>query len=69
MNHEELNIVSRLLQAEAGVTVQWFSGNAMQGILLKGNKNGSDFKVSIREQDIDLSKSIAALGICIDEDI
>ena len=25
VNHEELNVVSRLLQAEAEVTVQWFS--------------------------------------------
>ena len=65
-----------MLQAEAEVTVQWFSGNAMQansakfqGILLKGNKDGSDFKVSIRWQDIDFSKSITALGICIDENV
>ena len=38
-----------------------------QGILLKGNKHASDFKVSIRGQDIDFSESITALGICIDE--
>ena len=76
VNHEELNVVSRLLQAEAEVTVQWFSENAMQanpakfqGILFKGNKDGSDFKVSIRGQDIDFSKSITALGICIDENL
>ena len=65
-----------MLQAEAEVTVQWFSENAMQanptkfqGILLKGNKDGSDFKVSIKGQDIDFSKSITALGICIDENL
>ena len=70
----ELHVVSRLLQAEAEVTVNWFSENAMQanpakfqGILLKGNKHASDFKVSIRGQDIDFSESITALGICIDE--
>ena len=40
-----------------------------QGILLKGNKDGSDFKVFIRGQDIDFSKSITALGICIDENL
>ena len=75
VNPEELN-VSRLLQAEAEVTVQWFSENAMQanpakfrGILFKGNKDGSDFKVSIRGQDIDFSKSITALRICIDENL
>ena len=62
-----------MLQAEAEVTVQWFFENAMQAnpakfqdILLKENKDGSDFKVSIRGQDIDFSKSITALGICID---
>ena len=76
VNHEELNVVCRLLQAEAEVIVQWFSENAMQanpakfpGILLKGNKERSDFKVSIRGQDIDFSKSITALGICIDENL
>ena len=76
VNHEELNVVSRLLQAEAEVTVQWFSENAMQtnpakfqDILLKGNKDGSDFKVSIRGQDINFFKSVTALGICIDENL
>ena len=72
VNHEELNVVSRLLQAEA--TVQWFSENAMQanpakfhGILMKGYEDDSDCKVSITGQDIDFSKSITALTICIDE--
>ena len=76
VNHMELHVVSRLLQAEAEVTVKWFSENAMQanpakfqGILLKGNKHASDFKVSIRGQDIDFSESITALGICIDENL
>ena len=52
--------VSRLLQAEAEVTVKRFYENAMQanpakfqGILLKGNKHAPYFKVSIRRQDID----------------
>ena len=40
-----------------------------QGVLFKGNKDGSDFKVSIRGQDIDFSYSITALGICIDENL
>ena len=72
VNHAELYVVSRLLQAEAEATVQWFSENPMQanpakfqGILLKGNKYMSDFKDSIRRQDIDCSKSITALGVCI----
>ena len=76
VNHEELNVVSRLLQADAEVTVKWFSENSMQenplkfqGILLKGNKDCSDFKVSIRGQDINFFKSITALGICIDENL
>ena len=30
VNHMELHVVSRLLQAEAEVTVKWFSENAMQ---------------------------------------
>ena len=68
VNHEELNVVSRLLHAEAEVTVKWFSKNSIQanpakfqGILLKGNKDCSDFKVSMRGQDIHFSKSITAL--------
>ena len=76
VNHEGLNVVSRLRQAEDEVTVQWFSENAMQanpakfqGILLKGNKDGSDFKVCIRGQDIDFSRSITALRIYIDENL
>ena len=76
VNHVELHVVSHLLQAEAEATVQWFSENSMQanpakfqGILLKGNKYVSDFKVSIRGQDVDFSKSISALGVCIDENL
>ena len=59
VNHVELH-VSRLLQAEAESTVQWSSEHSMhanpvkfQGILLKGNKYVSGFKVSIRGQDVD----------------
>ena len=69
VNHAELHVVSRLLQAEAEATIQCFSENSMQanpakfqGILLKGNKYVSDFKVSTRGQDVDISKSITALG-------
>ena len=61
VNHAELHVVSRLLQAEAEATVHWFSENAMQantakfqGILLKGNKYMSDFKVSIGGQDVEI---------------
>ena len=68
VNHEELNVVSCLLQAEVEVALQWFSENGMQanpvkfqGILLIGNKDGSDFK--------SICKSITALGICIDENL
>ena len=40
-----------------------------QGLLLKGNKPATDFRVSIRGQEITFSKSITALGICIDENL
>ena len=40
-----------------------------QGILFKGKKHVSDFKVSIDELDIPFSKSITALGVCIDENL
>ena len=77
VNHNELNVLSRQLQAEAEVTVQlWFSDNAMkanpakfQGSLLKGNKEAGDFRVMIQGQEIEFSKSITALGICIDENL
>ena len=64
------------MRAEAEVTVQWFFDNAMeanptkfQGLLLKGNKQASEFSVSVQGQEIEFSKSITALGICIDENI
>ena len=76
VNYVELNVVSRLLQAEAEVTVKWLSENAVQanpskfqGISLKGNGYAYDFKVYIRGQDIDFSESITALRICIDENL
>ena len=37
--------------------------------LLKGNKQASEFSVSVRGQGTEFSKSITALGICIDENI
>ena len=75
-NNKELDIVHRLLQSEAEVTVRWFCSNAMeanpskfQGILFKGNKQASDFKVSIGGQNIEFSKSMTSLRICIDENL
>ena len=40
-----------------------------QGILFKGNKQASDFKVSVGGQNIEFSKSMTSLGICIDENM
>ena len=40
-----------------------------QGLLLKGNKPANDFRVSIRGHEITFSKSITALGICINENL
>ena len=74
VNGKEINIVSRLLQSEAEVTVRWFCDNAMeanpgkfQGILFKGNKQVSDFKVSVDGHGIEFSNSMTSLGICIDD--
>ena len=71
---KELSIVSRLLQSKAEVTVRWFCENAMeanpskfQGILFKGNKQADDFKLSVNGHDIEFSKSMTSLGICIDD--
>ena len=76
VSHRELNILTRQLQTEAEVTIQWFADNAMeanpakfQGLLLKGNKQASDFRVIIQGQQIEFSKSITTLGICIDENL
>ena len=61
----QVNVLSRLLQSEAGVTVRWFCSNAIEtnpskflGILFKGNKQDSDFRVSVAGQDIEFSQSI-----------
>ena len=41
-----------------------------QGLLLKGNKQASDFRIiRIQGQQIEFSKSITTLGICIDENL
>ena len=76
VSHKELTILSWQLQTEAEVTVQWFFDNAMeanptkfQGLLLKGNKQASEFSVSVQGKEIEFSKSITALGICIDENL
>ena len=76
VSHRELNSLTRQLQTEAEVTIQWFADNAMeanpakfQGLLLKGNKQASDFRVIIQGQQIEFSKSITTLGICIDENL
>ena len=76
VNNKELDIVRRLLQSEAEVTVRWFCNNAMeanpskfQGILFKGNKQANDFNVSVGGQNIEFSKSMTSLGICIDENL
>ena len=76
VNSRELNIVSQLLRSEAEVTVRWFCSNVMeanpskfQGVLFKGNKQASDFKVSVGGQNIEFSKSMTLLGICIDENL
>ena len=70
--NNELDIVRWLLQSEAEVTVRWFCNNALeanpskfQRILFKGNKQASDFKVSVSGRNIEFSKSITSLGICI----
>ena len=67
-----LIILDSILEAE--VTVRWFCDNAMeanpskfQGILFKGNKQVSDFKVSVDGHDIGFSNSMTSLGICIDD--
>ena len=56
VSHKELALLSRQLQTEAEVMAQWFFDNAMeanptkfQGLLLKGNKQASDFPVCIRD--------------------
>ena len=74
VNSKELNIVSQLLQSEAEVTIRWFCSNAIypskfQGILFKGNKQASDFKVSLGGQNTEFSKSMTSLGISIDENL
>ena len=39
----------------------------LQGILFKGNKQVSDFKVSVDGHNIEFSNSMTSLGICIDD--
>ena len=76
VSHRELNSLTPQLQKEAEVTIQWVSDNTMEanpakfyGLLLKGNKQATDFRVIIQGQQIEFSKSITTLGICIDENL
>ena len=41
--------------------------NKFQGNLFKGNKEADDFKLSVNGHDIEFSKSMTSLGICIDD--
>ena len=70
VNNKELDIVRRLLQSGAEVTVRWFCNNAMEGNpckfqanILKGNKQASDFKVSFGGQNIEFSKSTTSKNL------
>ena len=64
VSHRELNSLTRQLQTEAEVTIQWFSDNAMEANpakfqgFLQGNKQASDFRVIIQVQQNEFSKSI-----------
>ena len=76
VNGKQLNMLSRLLQSEAEVTVRWFSENAMeanpskfQGFLFKGNNQAPELNVSVDGKDIEFCQSMTALGICIDENL
>ena len=62
VNCNEMNIVSRLLQSEAEVTIRWFCDDTveanlsrLQGILLKGVEHANDFNVSVDKHDTELS--------------
>ena len=50
---------------------QWHGVNhtEFQGLLLKGNKQASDFRLPLQVQEIEFSKSITALCIYFDENI
>ena len=59
VNDKELDIVRRLLQSKAAITIRRFCSNAMeanpskfQGILFKGNKQANDFEASTGGQNI-----------------
>ena len=67
------------LQADACKATQtspsagWICYNALeanptkcQGISFKGNKQVDDFKISVNGHDIEFSKSMTSLGICVE---
>ena len=61
-----------ILQSEAEVTVLWLCSIAMEanpskfpGILFKGNKQAND----LLADNIEFSKSMTSLGVCIDENL
>ena len=65
--------VSQAITPSTSPYAGWFCHNALetiptkfQGILFKGNKQVDDFKISAIGHDIEFSKSMTSLGICIE---
>ena len=68
-----MSMITRSLSAANSRLAGWICYNALeanptkcQGISFKGNKQVDDFKISVNGHDIELSKLMTSLEICVE---
>ena len=73
VSHQNIDVLSKQLENETRVMVEWFAENSMkvnaekfQGLILTGRRNNTDVQVSLGDVDIAFVQKIDVLGVCID---
>ena len=73
VSHQNISVLSKQLENETRVMVEWFAENSMkanaekfQGLILTGSRNNTDVQVSLGDVDIAFVQKIDVLGVCID---
>ena len=73
VSHQNISVLSKQLENETRVMVEWFAENSMkanaekfQGLIPTGSRNDTDVQVSLGDVDIAFVQKIDVLGVCID---
>ena len=74
ISHKNISVLSKQLENETRVLVEWFADNSMKAntekfqwvILLTGSRNNADVQVSLGDVDIAFVQKIDVLDVCID---